>query len=212
MPLSDRGISSEEKIQKVFERRADWYDNFLTRTVGHFELKRVLRFVPGRSDVLDFGCGTGRTTLGLLKKGFTVTAFDFSPAMLEKARSRILKAGFSAEFITEEKALVGRTWPLIVCVGVLDYYREPSGLLQKICPLLQPDGTLIFTVPNARSPLAWIYSLASLRSLPVYPRSIPEMKIVLHHALLDIISYDFAFPPLSFFGLTLIFCARKIPP
>jgi tRNA (cmo5U34)-methyltransferase len=49
------------------------------------------RIVPGAQAMLDLGCGAGNWTVKLLSKlpDLTCTLLDLSPAMLERARSRV---------------------------------------------------------------------------------------------------------------------------
>ncbi|MFE9437649.1 class I SAM-dependent methyltransferase [Streptomyces sp. NPDC006602] len=42
--------------------------------------------VPAGANILELGCGVGRMTHPLLERGFTVTAVDESPEMLERVR------------------------------------------------------------------------------------------------------------------------------
>ena len=44
--------------------------------------------------VLDLGCGTGRMTLELARRGYDMTGVDYSPEMLDKARASAEKSGF----------------------------------------------------------------------------------------------------------------------
>jgi SAM-dependent methyltransferase len=46
----------------------------------------VAAAVPACSHILELGCGVGRVTHPLLARGFTVTAVDESPEMLERVR------------------------------------------------------------------------------------------------------------------------------
>lgn len=48
----------------------------------------VERLVPAGAHILELGCGAGRVTHALLDRGFTVTAVDESPEMLERVRGR----------------------------------------------------------------------------------------------------------------------------
>lgn len=42
--------------------------------------------MPAQADILELGCGVGRVTHPLLRRGFTVTAVDESQQMLERVR------------------------------------------------------------------------------------------------------------------------------
>jgi len=46
----------------------------------------IERAVPAGAHILELGCGAGRVTHPLLERGFTVTAVDESPEMLERVR------------------------------------------------------------------------------------------------------------------------------
>lgn len=46
----------------------------------------IERAVPAGARILELGCGAGRVTHSLLRRGFTVTAVDESPQMLERVR------------------------------------------------------------------------------------------------------------------------------
>ncbi|MDN3020966.1 class I SAM-dependent methyltransferase [Streptomyces sp. S.PB5] len=46
----------------------------------------VVAAVPAGAHILELGCGVGRVTHPLLDRGFTVTAVDESPQMLERVR------------------------------------------------------------------------------------------------------------------------------
>lgn len=71
-------ISSGPKI--YFSNFKDWYPHE----------KKGIKYVRGR--VLDIGCGAGRHSLFLQKKGFKVTGVDLSPLAVKVSRSRGLKS------------------------------------------------------------------------------------------------------------------------
>jgi SAM-dependent methyltransferase len=53
----------------------------------HGEAALVAELAPGRA-VLDAGCGTGRVTIELARRGFDVTGLDIDAAMLDAARAK----------------------------------------------------------------------------------------------------------------------------
>ena len=66
------------------ENVAQEYDDDLT---GHplfdFDEEVLNKHLVKPGTVVDFGCGTGRATIQLARRGFSVLAVDLSPAMLE---------------------------------------------------------------------------------------------------------------------------------
>ena len=46
-------------------------------------------YLPPEGNVLEIGCGAGTITIGLLERGYKVTAVDFSERMIELCRKRI---------------------------------------------------------------------------------------------------------------------------
>ncbi len=82
--------ASAELTKGVYDRQAATYDAQRSRAL--FEARWLARFTrclaPG-GRVLDLGCGTGEPIARWFRtEGFAVTGVDFSPAMLEIARSR----------------------------------------------------------------------------------------------------------------------------
>lgn len=194
----------------MFDARAKRYDALLTRFVGNYELACMEPFLPEKSDVLDFGCGTGRVTLALLRRGCRVTALDFSRAMVEQAKARVRSAGLSAEFFTSPQELAGRKWAFITCVGVVDYYRNLTPVLEEVKKFLAPGGKVLLSFPNVLSPFSWIYALGALFFLPVYPRLPFFVKKMLMREGWGILLVRYAFPAFPFLGMTCIVLCEKV--
>src|SRR5262245_35323046 len=114
----------EEAIRRNFDRRAPRYDrNPLTGWVGRSELAAMAALIPpapqpGLTPALDFGCGTGRATRLLLACGYRVTGYDLSPGMLALAQAEL---GQKVSF-TLNRSDLSTGWPLIISLGILDYY------------------------------------------------------------------------------------------
>jgi SAM-dependent methyltransferase len=161
-----------EAIRRHFDRQSIRYDrNPFTRWVGRSELS-VLRGMippapqPGVTSALDFGCGTGRVTRLLLELGYSVTGYDLSPGMLAQARAAL---GHRPDVtFTADRQQIQAQWPLIVSLGVLDYYLDTAPLWQEWSELLASTGLLVVTAPNASSPLAWLYAATSRLTCPAF--------------------------------------------
>ena len=97
---------------------------------------------------LDAGCGTGKSFLPLLERGFEVTACDASAAMLDVAASKVAPHGVSLH-CRDLRALdpLGE-FDLITCLDdVANYLTDPAELTAALVGLaanLRPGGLLVF--------------------------------------------------------------------
>jgi SAM-dependent methyltransferase len=101
--------------------------------------------VSGRR-LLDVACGTGKSFLPLLERGYEVTGFDLSPEMLDQARA---KAPAAELFVADVRALglVGE-FDLVTCLDDIVNYLIGDGDIDaafaSLAPNLAPDGVLVF--------------------------------------------------------------------
>lgn len=202
---------SATHIGDQFDRRAGRYDNPATAFIGERELRRIRPLVPAGVEVLDYGCGTGRTTLDHLRRGCRVTAFDISKEMLAIAAAKSRRAGWQAKFTSNADDLRGRTWPIITCIGVLDYYSDPLPLLLRLKAHLSPGGRLVITYPNGASPLAWLYAIGSRFTTQAYPRTPGAARGDAAAAGMRVDSLEFAFPHVRWLGHTLVLAFSMAP-
>ncbi len=201
----------EAQVGARFDQRAERYDNPVTAFIGERELRRIRPHVPHGSEVLDFGCGTGRTTLDHLRRGCRVTAYDISKEMLSIAAAKATRAGWQADFTSDPETLHGRTWPIVTCIGVLDYYRHPAELLARLKIYLAPGGRLVVTYPNATSPLGWLYALGSRWTTRAYPRTPWAAREDASASGLGVEALDYAFPHVRGLGHTLVLALSGEP-
>jgi 2-polyprenyl-3-methyl-5-hydroxy-6-metoxy-1,4-benzoquinol methylase len=197
-------MNQVRKVGERFDERAGQYDNPLTAFIGERELRAIRKLVAPQMDVLDYGCGTGRTTLDLLARGCKVTAYDISAEMLARAEVKAKKNGYKAQFTSDDSILDGRNWPVVTCIGVLDYYIDPIPLLKTITTYMEPGGTLVVTYPNGLSPLGWIYSLTSHFTVRSYVKTPRAVKYAAAQVGLRVYSLQYAFPALAPIGHTLV--------
>ena len=87
--------------EAFFDAHAPVYeDNVFTRnTVSEVDfLLEELSLQPGDS-ILDVGCGTGRHSIELAKRGYAVTGLDLSSGMLARAADAAKAAGVHVDWI-----------------------------------------------------------------------------------------------------------------
>jgi len=198
-----------EKIGNSFDKRAANYDNSVSAYIGERELRVIRSLVPSGSSVLDYGCGTGRSALDHARRGCSVTAYDLSPNMLSFAETKAKQIGMNIEFTSTPSQLIDRTWPLVTCIGVLDYYPDPKPLLRELNNYLEKTGRLIVTWPNALSPFGWLYFVFSRFTTPSTPRTPMFIRRVAKEAGLQISSLLYAFPSWGPFGHTVVVELRR---
>ncbi len=128
-----------------YDRWAAFYDsdpNPLVAVEGPF-VERLLGGVRGLS-VLDLGCGTGRHTARLAAAGATVTAVDFSPGMLERARR---KAGPGATFLAHDLAdplpFPAASFDRVLCGLVLDHVANLGLAFAEMRRVCRPAGLVV---------------------------------------------------------------------
>jgi SAM-dependent methyltransferase len=118
------------------------------RNITHLTLK-LIRKTRGRA--LDVGCGTGRISFALAKKGFEVTGIDIEERVIEIAKIMAGNSSQSPRFeimdFCNPKSLQPEFYDLVVCSEVLEHIEDYHPLIENIHATLKPGGRVIITVP-----------------------------------------------------------------
>jgi 2-polyprenyl-3-methyl-5-hydroxy-6-metoxy-1,4-benzoquinol methylase len=112
---------------------------------------RELDLRPGVS-VLDAGCGPGLYAKVIQGRGHEVWAVDFAPEMVERVRGQVTRC----EQADVEELALGRKFDRVLCLGVLEWVRDPQKALVRLAQHLAPAGKLVILVPRT-GPGGWIY-------------------------------------------------------
>jgi SAM-dependent methyltransferase len=152
----------DRHAEVAYESIAPVYDDFTAHhnyeawisTLLELAVENGLR--SGASRALDVACGTGKSFMPLLDRGWQVTACDISPGMAAFARE---KAGdrVRIEICDMREMPVLGSFDIAFCIDdAVNYLHTPAELetaLRGIAANLEPDGLLIFdsnTITNYR--------------------------------------------------------------
>jgi 2-polyprenyl-3-methyl-5-hydroxy-6-metoxy-1,4-benzoquinol methylase len=138
--------------------RSNWPSNAYNRELHAYQMQaidRILGDVSGLS-VADVGCGTGRASLHLARRGARVHGFDFSPKALAVARQdaqrRQQQVVFSQANVMEPPAPehVGQ-FDIVLSLGCLTLACGDRAAFEQalanLIQLLRPDRHLLFVEP-----------------------------------------------------------------
>ncbi len=146
--MTDCGVHA----RVAYEQLAPFYDDF---TAHHdydswtADLEALARDggLTG-SRLLDVGCGTGKSFLPFLRRGWTVTACDLSPGMVGLARAKAPEARVE---VCDMRTLPSLgAFDLVCCIDDgLNYLTEPGDVSSALAGMrrnLAPGGLALFDV------------------------------------------------------------------
>jgi SAM-dependent methyltransferase len=142
-----------EWAERTYEAMAPVYDDFTAHHDAEFWLARLLEVLERRGlqghRLLDVGCGTGKSFVPMLPRGWRVTACDISPSMLERAREKV---GDAVRLEVADMLDLPRfgefdlVWALDDAVNYLLSPEELQRALAGMRANLAPAGLLAFDV------------------------------------------------------------------
>ncbi|MFA6636785.1 MAG: class I SAM-dependent methyltransferase [Candidatus Omnitrophota bacterium] len=148
--------------ESLFENYAHKYDKecFVQGTVGECDFIEQEANHNKSLKILDVGCGTGRHSIELTKRGYNVTGVDLSENQIERAREKAKKAGLTIDFQTQD----ARNLPfdgefdlaIMLCEGgfsLMETDEMNFEILKNATKALKSKGKFIFTTLNGLFPL-----------------------------------------------------------
>jgi SAM-dependent methyltransferase len=137
--------------ERTYEAMAPVYDDFTAHHDNEFWIAELLKVLGHQglrgSRLLDVGCGTGKSFMPMLPRGWQVTACDISTAMLALARE---KAGEAVRLEVADMLELPRfgqfdlVWALDDAVNYLLSDEELERALAGMRRNLAPHGLLLF--------------------------------------------------------------------
>jgi SAM-dependent methyltransferase len=145
----------EDPTFAAYELLAPFYDAY-TREYGHERFLSTIEAIAiahglRGNRVLDVGCGTGKSFLPLLARGYEVTGCDISPSMVERAR---LAADGGADLLVADARdlpVLGRFDLVTALDDALNYMLSDTELERTFAGVaanLRPGGLFVFDLTS----------------------------------------------------------------
>jgi SAM-dependent methyltransferase len=144
--------------EQAYEALAPVYDDFTAHHdyglwLGNL-LPELRRHGLRGHRLLDVACGTGKSFLPMLERGWEVTACDISPSMLELARAKVGDAVQFSVADMRELPVFGE-FDLVWCLDdAVNYLLSPEALGEALSGMranLAPDGLLMFDINTLKA-------------------------------------------------------------
>lgn len=110
--------------------------------------------------ILDIGCGTGRHSIELAKRSYSVKGLDLSENMLDKAKEKAKQAGVNVEFVKADARNFhfpeSYDMAIMLCEGgfsLMETDEMNFAILKNAFEAIKKGGKFIFTCLNALFPL-----------------------------------------------------------
>ncbi|MFH1067251.1 MAG: methyltransferase domain-containing protein [bacterium] len=148
--------------EALFENYANKYDQecYVQGTPGECDfIEEELNYDKG-ARIIDVGCGTGRHSIELSKRGYSVTGIDLSESQLAKAKEKAKQANLNIDFQRHD----ARNLPfnsefdaaIMLCEGgfsLMETDEMNFEILKNATKALKDKGKFIFTTLNGLFPL-----------------------------------------------------------
>lgn len=109
--------------------------------------------LPPHARVLEAGCGTGRLSVALARRGFLVTAIDTVPEMLSMARVAAIEAGLDSQINLVQSdvhntGFFAKQFDLALAIGVIPWSEHPERAICELARVVQPARYVILSADN----------------------------------------------------------------
>ena len=148
--------------ESLFENYGVKYDKeiFTQGTIGECNFIEEEISYNKSSRILDIGCGTGRHSIELAKRGYNLTSVDLSDSQLERAKQKASEEKVKIDFRKADARELNfnNEFDLVImlCEGAFPLMETDEmnyRILQNAAAALKEKGKLIFTTLNGLFPL-----------------------------------------------------------
>lgn len=155
-------MKKQSWYEQLFENYAQTYDKEIF-TQGTLQEVDFLEKEIGSNkniSILDVGCGTGRHSIELAKRGYKVTGIDLSNDQLKAASQKAKGANVNVNFLQMDARNIWLTekfdLAIMLCEGgfpLMETDGENFEILKNVISNLNPGGKFIFTTLSVLYPI-----------------------------------------------------------
>jgi 2-polyprenyl-3-methyl-5-hydroxy-6-metoxy-1,4-benzoquinol methylase len=155
-------MNKKQWYEALFENYGQKYDNevFTQGTLGECDFIESELNHNKSLKILDVGCGTGRHTIELTKRGYNVTGIDLSESQLKRAKEKAEKDHLKIDFIQQDARCLSFNnefdFAIMLCEGgfpLMETDEMNFEILKSVTNSLNEKGKFIFTTLNGLFPL-----------------------------------------------------------
>jgi 2-polyprenyl-6-hydroxyphenyl methylase/3-demethylubiquinone-9 3-methyltransferase len=218
--------SNNSSVVEYYSKNAERFANAYSSNLGFRERYEIWcrlldKYSSDKKSAIDMGCGSGAFTFYLASKRLQVTGIDASETMIELCKNEqsaqsIDNIQFHTAVIPHFRDLPLHKADLIISSSVLEYVENLEEALTVFHKLLNDDGVLIVSFPNANSLYRkyerwqfqmfkrpeyyrYVKNVVSAKDLELLSRSVGmsqlEVQYYAHDTIISRISRFLGFPP-----------------
>jgi 2-polyprenyl-3-methyl-5-hydroxy-6-metoxy-1,4-benzoquinol methylase len=174
------GVGCEEKYQKKItdkklkmKKKKQWYEALFENYALKYDSEVFTQGTYGECDfiekeinydrslkIIDVGCGTGRHSIELAKRGYNITGIDLSESQLKRAKEKAASENLKIEFLKSDARNLHFfsefDIAIMICEGgfpLMETDEMNYDILKSIARSLKPESKFIFTTLNGLFPL-----------------------------------------------------------
>ncbi len=146
-------IAKEAYSRMLMDDTSHKWANFTIQEIDY--IVRVCN-LQKTDNILDIGCGTGRHTIELCKRGYTATGIDYSETLIDSAKQKkidnVNPLFLTCDITTSKLPFTNSFFDCIICVyDVIGSYVDEEKnmkIIRNISSLIKSGGYIVISVMN----------------------------------------------------------------